>query len=369
MHTHTHTHTCTYVYTYTHTCTCTHTHACTHTYTHTCTHIHMYTHIRTHIRTHTHAHAYVHAHAHTCTHTHAHAYVHTHMHTHVHTHTYLHIHTCTHIHTYTYVHIHVNTGQWHAHLFACQVRHSMQYHATHTHTCLLLYILLALVRRVYNVCVCASVRVERRMIKENFVYRYWLSCIMCSVYNKWATWNVLLSIHNRGDSLTVQQGKVTASAWKDRKVVTVVLTTTRPTAAGIVLRRQRMDPGFQCHVLKPSSPTMSLWEGWIEAISSEAITAAAQRGESSTNISSTFCLMSPSPMRLCYISTTLPPQSTRPFEIFVCSWQRSPLAITTVVRGLVGGGPFWRIYHFAIFQWSWYQTIPPVTINTSVPDV
>ena len=48
-----------------------------------------------------------------------------------------------------------------------------------------------------------------------------------------------MPILNRGDSLTVQQGKVTASAWKDRKVVTVISTTTQPTAVGTVLRRQK----------------------------------------------------------------------------------------------------------------------------------
>ena len=48
-----------------------------------------------------------------------------------------------------------------------------------------------------------------------------------------------LSIHNRGDSLTVQQGSVTASAWKDRKVVTVLSTNTQPTGTGTVLRRQK----------------------------------------------------------------------------------------------------------------------------------
>ena len=51
--------------------------------------------------------------------------------------------------------------------------------------------------------------------------------------------HVLLSIHNRGDSLTVQQGSVTASAWKDRKIVTVLSTTTQLMATGTVLRRQK----------------------------------------------------------------------------------------------------------------------------------
>ena len=42
----------------------------------------------------------------------------------------------------------------------------------------------------------------------------------------------------RGDSLTVQKGKVTASAWMDRKTVMVMSTNCQPDDAGSVLRRQ-----------------------------------------------------------------------------------------------------------------------------------
>ena len=45
--------------------------------------------------------------------------------------------------------------------------------------------------------------------------------------------------YNRGESKTLQKGKVTASAWKDNKVVTVMSTTSQPSATGTVLRRQR----------------------------------------------------------------------------------------------------------------------------------
>ena len=45
--------------------------------------------------------------------------------------------------------------------------------------------------------------------------------------------------YNRGESKTLQRGKVTASAWKDNKVVTVMSTTSQPSATGTVLRRQR----------------------------------------------------------------------------------------------------------------------------------
>ena len=40
------------------------------------------------------------------------------------------------------------------------------------------------------------------------------------------------------DSLTVQEGKVTASAWMDRKTVMVMSTNCQPNDAGSVLRRQ-----------------------------------------------------------------------------------------------------------------------------------
>ena len=42
----------------------------------------------------------------------------------------------------------------------------------------------------------------------------------------------------RGDSLTVQKGKVTASAWMDRKTVMVMFTNCQPNDTGSVLRRQ-----------------------------------------------------------------------------------------------------------------------------------
>ena len=44
---------------------------------------------------------------------------------------------------------------------------------------------------------------------------------------------------NRGESKTMRRGKVTASSWKDNKVVTVMSTTSQPSATGTVLRRQK----------------------------------------------------------------------------------------------------------------------------------
>ena len=43
----------------------------------------------------------------------------------------------------------------------------------------------------------------------------------------------------RGESKTVQKSEVTATAWKDNKVVNVLSTTTQPTASSSVLRRQK----------------------------------------------------------------------------------------------------------------------------------
>ena len=50
--------------------------------------------------------------------------------------------------------------------------------------------------------------------------------------------NLTITLH-RGESKTLQRGKVTASVWMDNKPVTVMSTNTQPTATGTVLRRQR----------------------------------------------------------------------------------------------------------------------------------
>ena len=44
---------------------------------------------------------------------------------------------------------------------------------------------------------------------------------------------------HRGDSMTVQEGKVVASAWLDRKVVILMSTNTQPVSIGTVHRRQK----------------------------------------------------------------------------------------------------------------------------------
>ena len=47
------------------------------------------------------------------------------------------------------------------------------------------------------------------------------------------------SLSNRGESKTLQKGGVTASAWMDNKVVTVMSTNTQPASTDTVLRRQK----------------------------------------------------------------------------------------------------------------------------------
>ena len=42
---------------------------------------------------------------------------------------------------------------------------------------------------------------------------------------------------HRGESVTVQKGKVSATAWLDRKVVTIMSTNCQPDDFGIILRR------------------------------------------------------------------------------------------------------------------------------------
>ena len=47
---------------------------------------------------------------------------------------------------------------------------------------------------------------------------------------------------DRGESKTVQRGKVSATAWQDRKVVTAMATNCQPSAVGEVQRRKLGSP-------------------------------------------------------------------------------------------------------------------------------
>ena len=77
-----------------------------------------------------------------------------------------------------------------------------------------------------------------------------ICCVFCLVYMHYSQY--------RGDSLTEQKGEVTASAWMDRRVVTVMSTSTQPSATGTVASKQR--DGSTSRALKRSSPIMNLWE-------------------------------------------------------------------------------------------------------------
>ena len=98
-----------------------------------------------------------------------------------------------------------------------------------------------------------------------------------------------------------------------------------------------MDPEFQCHAMPCPEAIISYNEFMGGVTSSEVTTVAAQQVESVVSIYSLY-LMLPLPMHLYCTSTTLPAQSSRTSEIFVCSWRRSLLVNTAVVRGLVGRG-------------------------------
>ena len=77
-------------------------------------------------------------------------------------------------------------------------------------------------------CVCTCVRV--------CAYVCVCVCVWSEVIYLLVTHNLL---YNRGESVTVQAGEVTASAWMDRKTVMVMSTNNHPSACGIVSRKQR----------------------------------------------------------------------------------------------------------------------------------
>ena len=66
--------------------------------------------------------------------------------------------------------------------------------------------------------------------------------VQCSPYlpfiYSWYNLHTTKYTHNRGEFLTVQKGNVCASSWMDRKVVTVMSTTSQPESTN-VLRRQK----------------------------------------------------------------------------------------------------------------------------------
>ena len=85
-------------------------------------------------------------------------------------------------------------------------------------------------------CVCVKEQyVESTQISVNasveVVCVQYVLCVYEHVYNQVNLF--------RGDSVTVQKGKVSASAWMDRKVVMMMASNCQPAGVGSVLRRQQ----------------------------------------------------------------------------------------------------------------------------------
>ena len=94
------------------------------------------------------------------------------------------------------------------------------------------YVNVCVCKHVCVLCMCACVRV----------------CACVCVYEvtereRSKVINVLVTLNNlliyRGDSITVQAGKVSASAWMDHKTVMVMSTNCQPSSRGTVKRNQR----------------------------------------------------------------------------------------------------------------------------------
>lgn len=100
----------------------------------------------------------------------------------------------------------------------------------------------------------------------------------------------------RGESLTLQKGPVTASAWRDNKVFIVMSTCHQPSESGSVLRRQR--DGTRVSLPCPAAITSynNYMGGVDQGDQLRAITVAGQKAGSSTNISFTSYLTRQSQM-------------------------------------------------------------------------
>ena len=93
--------------------------------------------------------------------------------------------------------------------------------------------------------------------------------------------NVLVTLNDlliyRGDSITVQAGKVSASAWMDRKTVMVIQAVALSRGISVILL------ALKCHVQEASSLTTASWAELIVGISFEGTTGADRRAGSFTN--------------------------------------------------------------------------------------
>ena len=87
-----------------------------------------------------------------------------------------------------------------------------------------------------HICLCMCVGVDVHMYAYVYVSMHVCVCVCVCGETTMVTHNLPF---NRGESVTVQAGKVTASAWMDRKTVMVMSTNCQPSSCGTVNRKQR----------------------------------------------------------------------------------------------------------------------------------
>ena len=157
--------------------------------------------------------------------------VHVHMIVCVHTHTYIHIqiHTCTCTHIQK-VHTRTRTTRTHIQTHTHTIRAQ-----THTHTRMHMHTHMYACTCTHTHCTCAHTWGERE--------------ITIHVMKLLMTQSNLLIY--RGNSQTVQAGKVSASTWMDHKTVMVMSTKCQPSSCGTVNRKQR--DGSSLEVPYPAS--------------------------------------------------------------------------------------------------------------------
>ena len=116
----------------------------------------------------------------------------------------------------------------------------------------------------------------------------------------------------RGDFLTIQKGNVCASSWMDRKIVTVMSTTSQPDV-GSALRRQK--DGSRISVPRPLSIMEYNFMGGIDR-------GDRVRGYSISTFF-TLCWTSPSLMHTSSRRATTAVLHSKPSKSSDCSWQVS----------------------------------------------
>ena len=127
-------------------------------------------------------------------------------------------------------------------------------HTHHIHVCVCIL-------ELGYVCVCVRACVYTRVFSTRTAHTHTLyvhACVrvckyMCTHIDTYTPifYSPTKHVFGRGDSLTVQAGEVTAAAWMDRKMVTIMSTNSQPSAARTVLRKQK--DGTRIHVPCPES--------------------------------------------------------------------------------------------------------------------